>query len=72
MHEWALQDAKARLSELVRLAMDTNRKKLPCDVPAVVVISREDYEHLRQSKPNFVEMIRNSPLYRRRHRSGPG
>lgn len=28
----------------------------------MVVISREDYEHLRQPKPNFVEMIRNSPL----------
>ncbi|MDN5849249.1 MAG: hypothetical protein L0H63_06355 [Nitrococcus sp.] len=28
----------------------------------MVVISREDYERLRQPKPNFVELIRNSPL----------
>ncbi|MDN5872232.1 MAG: type II toxin-antitoxin system Phd/YefM family antitoxin [Nitrococcus sp.] len=63
MREWALQDAKARLSELVRLAMEHEPQEITLrGEPAVVVISREDYERLRQPKPNFVELIRNSPL----------
>lgn len=62
MREWALQDAKARLSELVRLAMEHEPQEITLrGEPAVVVISREDYERLRQPKPSFVELIRNSP-----------
>lgn len=63
MREWALQDAKARLSELVRLAMEHEPQEVTLrGEPAVVVLSREDYERLTRPKQNFVELIRNSPL----------
>jgi prevent-host-death family protein len=63
MREWALQDAKARLSELVRLAMADEPQEITLrGESAVVVISRKDYERLRQPRPRFVELIRSSPL----------
>ncbi|MFZ5462449.1 MAG: type II toxin-antitoxin system Phd/YefM family antitoxin [Pseudomonadota bacterium] len=63
MREWALQDAKARLSEVVRLAMEHEPQEITLrGEPAVVVLSVEDYRRLVQPKPSFVELIRNSPL----------
>ena len=63
MHTWALQDAKARLSELVRLAMDHEPQEITLrGEPAVVVLSREDYDRMTQKKGSFVDLIRNSPL----------
>ncbi len=63
MREWALQDAKARLSEVVRLAMEHEPQEITLrGEPAVVVLSREDYDRLVHPKPSFVELIRNSPL----------
>ena len=63
MRQWALQDAKAHLSEVVRLA----REHAPQEITlrgesAVVVISAEDYRRLIKSKPRFVDLIRHSPL----------
>lgn len=63
MHTWALQDAKARLSELVRLAMDHEPQEITLrGEPAVVVLSREDYDRMTQKKESFVDLIRHSPL----------
>lgn len=63
MREWALQDAKARLSELVRLAMAHEPQEITLrGEPAVVVLSREDYDRMTQKKESFVDLIRNSPL----------
>jgi len=63
MREWALQDAKARLSEVVRLAMEQEPQEITLrGEPAVVVLSVEDYRRLAQPKQSFVELIRNSPL----------
>lgn len=63
MREWALQDAKARLSEVVRLAMEHEPQEITLrGEPAVVVLSMEDYRRLVHPKPSFVELIRNSPL----------
>jgi len=63
MREWALQDAKARLSEVVRLAMEHEPQEITLrGEPAVVVLSVEDCRHLAQPKQSFVELIRNSPL----------
>ncbi|MBU2803634.1 type II toxin-antitoxin system prevent-host-death family antitoxin [Acidithiobacillus ferrooxidans] len=44
MREWALQDAKARLSEVVRLAMKHAPQEITVrGAPAVVVLSKQDY-----------------------------
>lgn len=63
MREWALQDAKARLSELVRLAMEHEPQEITLrGEPAVVVMAREDYDRMTHKRQSFVDLIRNSPL----------
>ncbi len=63
MREWALQDAKARLSELVRLAMAHEPQEITLrGEPAVVVVSREEYDRMTQKQESFVDLIRTSPL----------
>ena len=66
MAQWALQDAKNRFSAVVDAALAgepqhvTRRGK-----PAVVVLSVEEYEHLRnhppENAPSFVEHLLNIP-----------
>ncbi|WP_242470031.1 type II toxin-antitoxin system Phd/YefM family antitoxin [Allochromatium vinosum] len=64
MREWALQDAKARLSEVVRLALEHEPQEITLrGEPAVVVLSREDYDHLTKPRESLVEFMRRSPLY---------
>ena len=65
MRQWQLQEAKARLSELVRSAQDGGPQEITVHGRAtVVVISKADYDRLaaKKKKPSFVELIRNSPL----------
>jgi prevent-host-death family protein len=63
MRQWALQDAKARLSELVQLAAEHEPQEIRLrGEPAVVVLCAEDYRRLVKPKPSFVELIRSSPL----------
>jgi prevent-host-death family protein len=63
MKQWALQDAKAHLSEVVRAARDHAPQEITLrGESAVVVISAEDYRKLLPSRPSFVDLIRNSPL----------
>lgn len=63
MRNWALKDAKARLSEVVRLAMEREPQQITLrGEPAVVVLSVEAYGRLLKPRPRFVELIRNSPL----------
>lgn len=63
MRQWALQDAKARLSEVVRLAVEHAPQEITLrGEPAVVVVSVEEYRRLLQPKPRFVDLIRMSPL----------
>lgn len=60
---WQLQDAKARLSELVKLAVSEGPQAITVHgKPAVVVLSSEDYERLSGRKQKFTEFIRRSPL----------
>ena len=64
MREWALRDAKARLSEVVRLAMEQEPQEITLrGEPAVVVISCEDYSRLMAPKESLVEFMRHSPLF---------
>jgi prevent-host-death family protein len=67
---WQLQEAKARLSELVKKATSEGPQEITVHgKPAVVVMSREAYEKLRSGgkkgtskKSTFLEFMRASPL----------
>jgi antitoxin Phd len=63
MHKWQLQDAKAKLSEVVKSSEEEGPQEITVrGRPAAVVLSVTDYKRLRHPKPGFVEFIRNSPL----------
>ncbi len=63
MRQWSLQDAKARFSEVVRLAGEQGPQEITLrGDPAVVVVSITDYLRLIRPKPSFVDLIRSSPL----------
>ena len=62
---WRLQDAKARFSELVRLARAHQPQRVTVHGrDAVVVVAAEDYDRLRPSLTGeaLVEVLRRSPL----------
>lgn len=63
MRRWQLQEAKARLSEVVK----STERKGPQEITvrgkaAAVVVSAPEYRRLRGKRPGFVEFIRRSPL----------
>ena len=64
MRQWALQDAKARLSEAVRLAADHEPQEITLrGEPAVVVLARADYDGLTKPRESLLEFMQRSPLY---------
>jgi prevent-host-death family protein len=63
LRRWQLQEAKARLSEVVKASQREGPQEISVrGEPAVVVISREGYDRLRRRKPSFLEFLRRSPL----------
>jgi prevent-host-death family protein len=64
MGRWQLQEAKARLSEVIKRASKEGPQTITMrGEPAAVVISRDEYERLRRPRENFVDFMRKSPLY---------
>ncbi|TCV90271.1 type II toxin-antitoxin system Phd/YefM family antitoxin [Sulfurirhabdus autotrophica] len=64
MQIWQLQEAKARLSEVIKKALNEG----PQDIslrghPTAVVLSHSDYERLIQPKPGFIAFLSESPLH---------
>ena len=65
MSTWQLQDAKARLSEVVKKAAQDGPQHITLHgAPAAVVLSAQDYQRLvKRSRPKrFVDFLRDSPL----------
>jgi prevent-host-death family protein len=61
--DWQLQDAKARLSEVVKLAQSDGPQAITVHGrPAAVLVSSQDFQRLTGRKPSFVEFVRASPL----------
>jgi len=61
---WSLADAKAHLSEVVELALNTGPQTITRrGKDAVVVVSVEDWERQSQPRVPLSELFRNSPLY---------
>jgi antitoxin Phd len=61
--QWQLQEAKARLSELLRSAESEGPQEITVHGrAAAVVVSKHEYDRLKGKKPSFVEFMRASPL----------
>jgi len=64
MGRWQLQEAKARLSEVIKRAAKEGPQKITVHGdPTAVVISNKEYERLKRPKGSFVKFMRSSPLY---------
>jgi antitoxin Phd len=64
MSKWQLQEAKARLSEVIKRAAREGPQKITVHGdPTAVVISNKEYERLKHPKGSFVKFMRSSPLY---------
>lgn len=60
---WQLQEAKNRLSELVRKAQDEGPQTITLHgKDAAVVVSAKQFASLPRRKGTLVDFLRNSPL----------
>jgi prevent-host-death family protein len=63
MRRWQLQEAKARLSEVVKSTQREGPQEISVrGQPAVVIVSKVEYDRLRKRKPSLLELLRRSPL----------
>jgi prevent-host-death family protein len=63
MARWQLQEAKARLSEVVQRAERDGPQEITLrGRPAAVVISKKDFTRMTARKPSLVRFLRESPL----------
>ncbi len=61
-HIWQLQDAKARFSEVVKLAGSEGPQVVTCrGVETAVVLSMEDYRRLEAARPSLVDYLIAGP-----------
>jgi prevent-host-death family protein len=64
MHSWQIQEAKAQLSELVKLTESEGPQELTLHGRSVaVVLSRSAFDRLSGNGQSLVEFMRCSPLY---------
>jgi prevent-host-death family protein len=64
MHVWQMQEAKARLSEVVKRAESEGPQDITLHGQSVaVLVSRPMFERLSGSGHSLVEFMRQSPLY---------
>lgn len=63
MQSWQLQEAKAHLSEVIRLSALQGPQLLTVrGKEEAVLLSKREYERLIGTKPNLFDFMRNSPL----------
>jgi prevent-host-death family protein len=63
MRSWQLQEAKARLSEVVKSSQRDGPQEISVRGEAVVVVlSKAEYDRLRRRKPSLFDFLRRSPL----------
>jgi prevent-host-death family protein len=61
---WHLQDAKNNFSKLVREAIKNGPQTVTLrGAPTAVVLSVEDYERIRETKPTLAEFILSGPAW---------
>ncbi len=63
MTSWQLQDAKARLSEVIKSAIQDGPQEVTVrGQPSAVILSIEEYEAMKKQRPDFVSFMQSSPL----------
>ena len=63
MASWALQDAKNRLSEVIRQALGEGAQEITIrGEPAVTVISTRELQRMRGQPQNLADFLCASPL----------
>lgn len=63
MQTWQMQEAKARMSELVKRAQVQPQDITLHGKSVAVVVSRETFDRLSQAQSSLVDFMRRSPLY---------
>ena len=64
MRHWQMQEAKAKLSEVIKSAERESPQEITLHgKPVAVVLSREYYERLTGAGESLVVFMRRSPLY---------
>ncbi len=64
MQTWQMQDAKARLSEVLRRAERDGPQDITLHGRSVaVMLSRESFDRLTGADETLVDFMRRSPLY---------
>ena len=63
MKSWQLQEAKSRMSELVRSAQDEPQQITLHGRPVAVVVSSERFDALSGRGESLLDFIRRSPLH---------
>lgn len=64
MRAWQMQEAKARLSEVVKCAESEGPQNITLHGQSVaVVVSRAMFERLTGNEHSLVDFMRRSPLY---------
>lgn len=64
MHAWQMQDAKARLSEVVKDAERQGPQKITLHGrPVAVVLSCTEYDRLTGMRESLLDFMRRSPLH---------
>lgn len=64
MKHWQLQEAKAKLSQLIHLTTTQGPQGITVrGKEEVVLVSRRTYDRMVGIKPDFLTFMRNSPLY---------
>jgi prevent-host-death family protein len=59
---WQLQEAKAKFSQLVQKAMDEGPQTVTRHgKEAVVVLSAEEYQKLKERRPSLKEVLMSGP-----------
>lgn len=62
--QWQLQDAKNRLSSVVKKAADEGPQIISVrGKPAAIVLSMEDYQRLTKPKTRLTDFFKDSPLH---------
>ena len=63
MHTWQMQDAKAKLSEVVKCAQQDGPQDITLHGRSVaVVLSRETFERLTGNSQSLLDFMQSSPM----------
>jgi len=64
MHAWQMQEAEARLSEVIKCAVSEGQQNITLHGQIVaVVVSKSIFERLTGKQHSLVDFMRRSPLY---------